>query len=205
MIDLQSFKNIKPADIVKYVKGIRKDVWIKIGIATAAVLILIVVFIWPAWITRLVIRGKMGDLQKQVKTTQGLLQKKPLLLKDKANIVKFNSEVKNRLYEEGETSLLLGSVSKLALESGVSVVSSTPKSFNGTFPPPFDSLYMAGVYDFTIEGGFHELADFVSKIENYGKVLRIQSFYLRDSDESPADKRLADISLIAVAKKKKME
>jgi hypothetical protein len=189
------------ADVLDLVKGIDRKTWIKIGIGAAASIVLLVVVIWPAWITRLEIRQQVKDVKSQVTMTQSLLLRQPQLLQDKDKFLKFGVEVKGRMFEPGESSLLLGVVSKMAQESKVSIVSSTPKPFGEKFPPPFDAQYEASAYDFTVEGGYHEMGEFVSRIENNAKVLRIQSYHVTPQEKT-AEKHLASFTLTAVAAKK---
>lgn len=190
------------ADLLTLVKGVDKKTWIKIAGGVVGALIVITVIVWPAWISRLEVRQQVKDLKSQVVLTQGLLKRKPQLLADKDKFNKFSQEVKGRMFEPGEASLLLGIVSKMAQETKISIVSSSPKTFEGKFPPPFDAQYEAGAYDFTVEGGFHDFGDFVSKLENYPKVLRIQSFHIAPQDKTSV-KQIASLSLTAVASKQR--
>lgn len=188
-------------DVLEMVKKIDRKTWLKIAGGAVAALILMVVVVWPAWITRLGVRQQVSDVKNQVSTTQNLLRRQPQLLKDKEKFLKLSQEVKGRMFEPGESSLLLGVISKMAQDTKVSIVSSTPKPFQDKFPPPFDIQYEASAYDFTVEGGYHEMGEFVSKIENNPKVLRIQSFHITPQEKT-ADKHLASFTLTAVAAKK---
>jgi hypothetical protein len=189
------------ADVLEFIKGIDRKTWIKIAVGAVISLALLAVVVWPAWVTRVEVRQQAKDVKSQVTLTQSLLLRQPQLLQDKEKFLKFGVEVKGRMFEPGESSLLLGVVSKMAQDSKVSIVSSTPKPFSEKFPPPFDAQYEASAYDFTVEGGYHEIGEFVSRIENNAKVLRIQSFYIT-TQEKTADKHLASFTLTAVAAKK---
>jgi hypothetical protein len=196
------------ADVIAMVKGVDKKTLIKIGAGAAGFLIVSIFFVWPAWITRLEVRQQVNDLKNQVTMTQNLLRRKPQLLQDKDKYIKFSQEVKSRMFQPGEASLLLGIVSKMAQESKVSIVSSNPKAFGVKFPPPFDVQYVASAYDFTVEGGFHEFGEFISKLENYSKVLRVQTFHIMPQDKQDKEEKgdgahLASLSLTAVASKVK--
>jgi hypothetical protein len=198
---MKPLNQMTSADILDMVKKIDKKTWIKIGIGAGAAAVVIIFIVWPAWISRIGVRQQVRDLKGQITQTQSLLLRQPQLLKDKEKFLKFSQEVKGRMFEPGETSLLLGVVSKMAQESQVSIVSSAPKPFQGKFPPPFDTQYEASAYDFTVEGGYHQLGEFASKIENHPKVLRVQSFHITPQEKT-ADRHLASVSLTAVASKK---
>ena len=198
---MKSIKQLTKDDVLNFFKKVDKKTWIKLGVAVGSLLIFIGFVVWPAWVTRIGVRQQVTDLKAQIMTTQNLLHRQPQLLKDKEKYLATSHEVKSRLFESGGGALLLGVISKMAQESNVSIVSSSPKPFDGKFPPPFDGLYEASAYDFTVEGGYHDLAMFVSKIENYEKILRIQTYHVAPQDKSP-EKHLADISLTAVSVKK---
>lgn len=188
------------ADLVELVKKVPRKVWgIVAGAAVVAGLLIFLIVI-PAWFTRPEIKKQIAGIQMQMATTQNLLLKQPELIKNKTSFLKLSDEVTARLYKPGESSLLLGVISKLAQESNVSVVSSNPKPFEGKFPPPFDVQYEANAYMFTVEGGYHDLAAFISKIENNDKVLRIQTFTVLPQEKTPG-KHLAELSLTAVSTK----
>ncbi len=189
------------AEILEMLKKVDKKTWIKIGAGATIFFAVAYLFIIPAWIKRLEVKAKIKDLENKMQITQNLLRKQPILLKDKEKFLGLANEVKGRLYQPGEASLLLGLVSKFAEESKVSVVASTPKPFDGKFPPPFDAQYEASLYDFTVEGGYHDLATFISRIESHTKVLRVQRYNLRPQEDKPLT-HLADVSLSAVSVKK---
>ena len=197
---MKSIKPLTKADVIDFFKKIDKKTWIKIGAGTAAGIALLFFIVWPAWVGRIGVRMQVKDLETQITTTQNLLHRQPQLIKDKIKYLATSHEVKGRLFETGGGALLLGVISKMAQESNVSIVSSSPKPFDGKFPPPFDGLYEASAYDFTVEGGYHDLAIFISKIENYEKILRIQSYHVNPQDKNP-EKHLAAISLTAVSVK----
>lgn len=188
------------ADLLELLKKVPPKVWIMVGAGSAVAMVFIFLIVIPAWVTRPKIKKEIESIQMQMATTQNLLLKQPELIKNKTNFLKLSEEVKQRLYKPGESSLLLGVISKLAQESNVSVVASNPKPFEGKFPAPFDAQYEANAYTFTIEGGYHDLALFISKIENNDKVLRIQTYTLLPQEKSPG-KHLAELGLTAVSTK----
>jgi hypothetical protein len=200
MIDLKALSKLKSSDVTTFLKKVDKKTWIKIAGGVAGSIVLLVFVIWPAWVTRWEIRSELQETVTQITTTQGLLQKKPALLKDQAVLSAASAGIRSRLYLPGETSLLLGAVSKLAQQSNVAIVSSAPKTFDKPLPSPYDEQYAINLYDFTLEGGYHELADFVSRIENNPKVLRIQTFDLLPQDKE-AQKHMAEMTLMAASLK----
>jgi hypothetical protein len=189
------------ADILDLVKSVDKKTWIKIGIGAAIALVVIYLIVWPAWFERPAIKNKNKALENQIMQTNALFKRKPELEKSKGEYAKIIEGAKSRLYQPGESSLLLGVISKMAQEANVSIIASRPKPFEGTFPAPFNTLYEASSYDFTVEGKYHDMGRFISSIESNAKLLRIEKFLLKPQEKSP-DKHLGELSLTAVSYKK---
>ena len=189
------------ADIIELLKGVDKGTWIRIGIGSAAAFILIYFLIWPAWVARPGIYKEIKAIETQIQTTNTLYRKKPELEKNRDEDMKYIQAQKTRLYLPGESSLLLGAISKKAEASKVSVIGSKPVDYLEKFPVPFDAQYEGSAYIFTLEGGYHDLGGFISKIETNEKLLRIQSFHLQPQNDNP-QKHVADLSLSAVSIKK---
>ena len=188
-------------EIIDFLKKVDKKTWIKVGLGVLAVIGTLIFIVWPAWFQRLEIRTKIKTIESQVKTLETLNKKKPEWLKNKSGYEKFIREVKQRIFMPGESSLLLGAISKIANESNVSIVASQPKEFNEKFPSPFDEQYEASLYDFVVEGSYHDLGNFAGRIESNPKILRFQRFHLKPN-ETNNKKHIGELSLSAVSFKK---
>jgi Tfp pilus assembly protein PilO len=53
------------------------------------------------------------------------------------------------------------------------------------FPAPYGNFYKPSGYEFSVQGGYHDLAHLASRIEGHEKLLRIQSFRIVTSGKSP--------------------
>lgn len=199
---MKPLPQITPQEVIDFLKKVDKKTWIQGGVAVLAGLLLILFIVFPAWFERPQVRGQIKALQGQIMVTQALFLKKPSLLKNKSEDSRLITESKARLYAPGEASLLLGAISKLAIESQVSVVASMPKDSEAKFPAPFDKAYEGSGYDFTVEGGYHNLGQFIAKIEANSKLLRVETFSLKARSETPVN-HLAEVTLSAVSKKAK--
>ncbi len=200
---------ITPAQVLDYLKTVDKKTWIKIGIGVSIGTLLLIFVIYPAWIGRVGLKTQLEAVRGQVAQTNNLFRKKPELMSAKEQCIEFTQKSKEKLYTPSEASLLLGTISKMANDSGVSIVASKPRAADGKFPVPFDSLYESSYYDVTLEGGYHALGEFVSKIESNSKILRIQSlsFHPKEKEEDEAvdakPRLFADITLAAISVKVK--
>ncbi len=197
------FSEITPADILAFLKTVDKKTWIKVGIGAAVGAVLIAFFVYPAWIGRIEVKTQLEGVKAQVSQTNNLFRKKPELLKNKEECTQFIQTSKNSLYTPAEASLLLGTISKMANDSKVSIVASRPTPFEGKYPAPFDTLYESSLYNVTLEGGYHALGDFISRVEANSKILRIESLSFRPREEKEKDQSksglLADITLAAIS------
>ncbi len=198
---MKPINQISPQEIIDFLKKVDKKTWLKAGAGAAVAGLLIVFVVLPAWFERPRVRAQIKNLEGQMMLTKALFLKQPQLFKNKGDFSRLITEAKSRLYVPGESSLLLGAISKLAVQSGVSVVASMPKESSANFPAPYDTSYEGNGYDFTIEGGFHNLGQFISKIESNPKLLRVEKFTLKSRIESP-NSHLGEVSLSAVSLKK---
>lgn len=188
------------AEVMAFLKGLDRKSWIKIGIGGAVALVIWTLIIWPAWFKRPGVRNQVKFLESQIRTVQTLSLKKNEWLQNKTQFQQFIDREKQRIFKSGESAFLHGTVAKLAKESGVKVVSSRPKDYQGKFPSPYDKQYQANVYDFSLEGSYHNLGAFVARLESYPKMMTVQNFHLRSQDEAPG-KQIADLGLAAISMK----
>ncbi|MSR76977.1 MAG: hypothetical protein EXS63_01950 [Candidatus Omnitrophica bacterium] len=168
-------------DILELLKSIDRPTWIRIGVGSGIGILFILFIAIPAWFTRPGLKSRLADIQGQIQMAEILTLKKPQLLKSRTEAVNFIKTVKGKLFKPGETALLLGTISKLANESKVAIVSSSPKEVSEKFPAPFDTLYEANLCEFTLEGGYHEIGTLAARIESHPKLFRVQNFQIHPS------------------------
>lgn len=189
-------------DIRGVIQGIDRKAWIKIGAGVTGAVVFLVFIFWPAWMLRPGVRRQVRELEDKIRVMETLTVRRPVLFKTKEDSLKVIQAAKEQLFQPGGTTLLLGSISQLADESKVKIIASSPKDVVEKFPEPFDTQYEGSLYEFTVEGGYHDIGLFVSKIESQAKLLRIHSFYLRPNKESEnAVAHLADLGISAVSLK----
>jgi Tfp pilus assembly protein PilO len=164
------------------------------------VIIVFVLIIWPAWVIRLQVRSQIKNVKAKIQTLETLRLKKSEWIHHKTDFGRYVQGVKQKLYISGESSLLLGEISKLAKESAISIIASRPQDAPVKFPVPYHQRYEARYYDFVVEGGYHELGTFTSRIESYPKLLRIQKFQITPRDDKPTS-HLAEIRLAVISMK----
>jgi len=187
-------------DLIALAKSVDKKTWGMIGAGAAVALVLIYLFVIPAWFKRPALKGQIAAVQGQIVQLQTLRRNKTVWNQEKDDSIKYMKEVKARLYLPGESALLLGKIAKLADESQMKIVASTPHEAKTDFPKPFDVKYKADYFDFTAEGGYHEIASFISSIESYEKILRVESFSVMPQEDT-VDRHIVNLTLSAVSYK----
>lgn len=201
---MKPLSQIGPQDVIDFLKTVDKKTWVKSGIAAIGAVLILIFLAGPAWIERPRVRAEIGTLEGQILLTKTLFLKKPQLVESKESYLNLMAEAKAKLYEPGESSLLLGAIAQLAVQSNVSVVASMPKDVPVKFPSPYDASYEGSWYGFAVEGRYHDLGTLVGKIESNAKQLRVEKFTLKSRPETPGV-HLAEMNLSAVSKKKEKQ
>lgn len=167
------------------------------GGAAALVLPLIV---WPAWVSRPHNQALMRELRLRTELARAQIQSEPKLIEEKKAFEAFVQEAYSRLFSEAEAQRLLGTLTEMGQRSKVAILSSQPQPDPVTIPAPFDRSYKALSYLIAVEGGYHAMAAFVSEIENYPKMLKVDELSITPREETP-DNHVAEIRLSAFLKR----
>lgn len=197
---MKPLNQITKQDLIDFLKSVDKKTWAMIAGGIAASAVLWVVFIGPAWIGRHQLRNEMQNMDAQLRQYDLLNKKRLELEKNKNDLTKLFEDVKARLYKEGDIALLLGQVSKVASDAKVDMIASRPKAESASFPAPYDSIYQPVRYDFTMQGGYHQMGKFCSYLELFPKLLRIQKIHILSSTDDPT-RHIAEFEIMAVMEK----
>lgn len=196
---LNKLKNITTDDIKNKMMSIDRGTWMRLIVGLLVLGVVSVFFIYPAWISRLAVRSKISAMEIQLNTAKLLVSQEKQIEENREMLLKKNETVQKRFYSSSESSQLLGVISRLAQESKVVIVASDPKPAE-PFPAPWDQKYMTVAYGLTLEGSYHNLALFISKLESSNSLLRLQSYSLKPQEKAP-DKHFAEMILYGFVKK----
>lgn len=185
------------ADVIDFVKGIDKKTWLVVISGAAGILLLLVFLILPAWIERPLLRRDLQSMESQIRQVEALSKKRSGWEENQSAYGAVIVKAEDRLFTSEAMGLILGQISKMASESRVDVIASKPFVEKSTFPAPFAAKYHPKGYEFTVQGGYHDLARFVSLVESHPKLLRIQSLQVRPS-EKETERHFASIRLWAI-------
>jgi hypothetical protein len=187
------------ADIIAFVKSVDKKTWITVLAGGAGFLLLVIFLIIPAWIERPLLRRDIQSMEAQIRQVKALSQKRAGWEETQKVFGSLIEETQKRVFSEDDMGLLLGQASKFAAESRVDVLASKPLAEKMVFPAPYNLKYQPSGYEFTMQGGYHDLGMLVSRIENHKKLLRIQRLEIVPDKKMP-DRHVAELKLLAILK-----
>jgi len=185
-------------ELVEYFQGLDRKIKIKLILIGLGIAVFIPFIFWPSWIARFQNEGQIRQLRHQIDSAQAQIRQEPQLLEQKKNYEAFIAETASHLFTQSDIQRLLGILNELGQRTKVKLLSSQPESESGVLkvPEPFNVKYMARSYLISVEGGYHALASFVSEIESYPKILRIEEFSITPNEETP-ESHTAEIRLSA--------
>lgn len=175
------------ADISAYVSGLDRKTRLRF-LALGVGLFVFIPFVgWPAWVLRPLKQMQMKELSEKMVSAKIQIQQEPKMRAEQIAYETLVKETGARLFTEKEAEGLLGILADKAQKSKVVLLSSQPQSASHQeIPPPFDKKYQTFSYLLVLEGGFHSLASFVSEVESFPKVIRVDDFSVSPREETPA-------------------
>lgn len=194
---MKPFKLWTSAQAIAFMRSVDKRTW-GIVLLIAGVFFLVVVFlIIPAWIERPLLRRDIQNMELQIRQINSLSQKRPGWEKNEALWGSLIGKTQTRVFTGEDVGLLLGQVSKMAVESGVDVLASRPSAEKVIFSAPYNAKYQPNGYEFTVQGGFHDLAELTSRIETHDKLLCIRGIEIVPAEKN-STKQVAELKLWAI-------
>lgn len=194
----KSFTQWTGQEVMEGFRALNKRQKIQIGVAAVGVAILIPFVVWPAWVTRFQIGAEVRGLEIGISSAQTQISLEPALIKAQQEFDAFIRQTRSRLLSEEEAQGITGILTNIAERSKASLLSSQPEKDLPKVPPPFDASYIPISYQLVVEGGYHALAAFISEVENYEKLFRVDEFFLMAREETPGV-HVAEIRLSAFA------
>ncbi len=180
-MELTKIKN----EILNYVQKLDKKVRIQLGAGTLTVFLLFFVIFWPAWFVRPSLKGKIQNMKTSLATAETKIRLEPQMLKEKKECATFLQGSASRFFTESEAQGLIGILTEIGEKNDVKFLSTKPEKSVGNIPDAYKEKYIPLAYLVAVEGGFHSLGSFVSDIENYSKILRVDEFSVTPQEEEP--------------------
>lgn len=157
---------------------------------------------WPAWIQRPFLSSKLQNLRSQIRAAQNQIQLEPALLQQGKKYAEEIDFTQKRLFSHNELQGILGILSNLAERSHIKLVGSQPEEQKQSkIPTAYENKYVSASYIISVEGGYHSLATFVSEMENYRKILRIEELTI-SPQEGKSGVHLGEMRISAFSSQK---
>jgi Tfp pilus assembly protein PilO len=185
------------AEVIAFVKSVDKKVWVIVLSGAVIFLLMVVLLIVPAWIERPMLRRDIESMEAQIRQVNILNQKRLIWEKDQKVFSSLIDGTRARVFTAEDMGLLLGQVSKMAVESGVDVLASRPSNEKTVFSAPYNLKYQSNGYEFTVQGGYHDLGKLTSRIETHHKLLRIRSLEIVPAEKTP-NRHVIELRLWAI-------
>ncbi len=185
------------AGILEFAKGVDTKTWVMILAGALAFFLIFVFLVIPAWIERPMFRHQVQSMEAQIRQVKSLDQKRALWEENQKVFGDLIAGTQSRLFAADEMGSLLGQVSKMAQEARVDVLAAKPMTEKTVFPAPYHLKYQPAGYEFTVQGGYHDLGRFASRLENSDKLLRIQSIQIVPTEKTP-DRHIAQLRVWAI-------
>ncbi|HRK62738.1 MAG TPA: type 4a pilus biogenesis protein PilO [Candidatus Omnitrophota bacterium] len=194
----QKLNSVDSKAILAWLKTVDRKTWFLVSGGVLIVASAYIFLIEPAWFQRPILKKKIVEVETQTIRLKVLLPRKPELQEQKEETKIFISEFQKRLFKEEEMAFLLGRISLLAQDAQVEVLSSKPMEQSESFPAPYSDKYKKFIYLISVEGGYHQIADLVSRLESNPQYFQIQSLSIAAQGNN-ADRQIADITVMAVS------
>jgi len=196
---MKPLNQITYAQVLAFLKTVDKRTWIIIVASIAGCLLALMFLVIPAWVERPLLRRDIASMEEQIRQVHALNQKRAGWEENQKLFGDLIEDAQKRIFTETDMGLLLGLASKFAGESRVDVLASKPLAEKTTYPAPYDMKYQPSGYEFTMQGGYHDLGTLVSRIESHDKLLKVQSIEIKTDDKNPG-RHIADLKLWAIMK-----
>jgi Tfp pilus assembly protein PilO len=187
------------ADFITFAKSVDKKTQVTVLSSALGFLLFLVFMIIPAWIERPLLRRDIQSMEAQIRQVKAMNQKRQGWEENEKVFGLLIEDTQKRVFTAEDLGLLLGHVSKMADESKVDMLASQPLVEKKAFPAPYHLKYKPSGYEFTVQGGYHDLATLVSRIEDHEKLLRIRSIEITPAEKAP-ERHLTELKLWAILK-----
>jgi Tfp pilus assembly protein PilO len=186
-------------EVIAFIKSVDKKTWVIALSSFVGFVFLVVFLVIPAWIERPLLRRDIESMEAQIRQVNALAQKRPGWEESQRVFGALIERTGKRVFSDEDLGLLLGQVSKMADESRVDVLASKPLNEKMVFAAPFHLKYQPSGYEFSVQGGYHDLGNLASRIETHEKLLRIRSLAILTAEKTP-DRQIAELQLWAIMK-----
>lgn len=196
---MKSLKSLPLASVFSFLRSLDRKTWLILLCGVVLLVLILFFLIIPAWIERPALRRDIQSMGGQIRQVTELNKKRGQWEEDQKAFSALLERTRARVFTNEDMGLLLGLVSKMASESRVDVLASKPTTEKAVFAAPYHLKYQPSGYEFSAQGGYHDLGVFVSRIEGHEKLLRVRSLEILPAEKTP-DRHIANLTLWAIIK-----
>lgn len=127
--------------------------------------------------------SELGRIKSQTRAAVEKIRNLPQLHKTRENYLIQISEYEKKLFDEDEISGLIGVISEMAKESELTIRSSKQRDYKGDDLIKKNPFYRPFLLELKLAGGYHNLGQFVNRLERYKKLILVDEMNVLPSEE----------------------
>lgn len=187
-------------DIQDYIKSIDRSLLIKLGVILIAFIVFVVFFLVPAF-------KDHGDLVSKKKENKAATQKALINAAEYARLSEDHLKAESELKEvsqliatDKQVKNVLSEISELATSCNVKILEMLPQDKNLGEDPLLDEYCERHGLQIDLECGYHQLANFIQKLETHKYIIQIISLRMIPGEQGKT--QLARLDIAVISKKK---
>ncbi|MBI4398492.1 MAG: hypothetical protein HY586_05150 [Candidatus Omnitrophica bacterium] len=156
--------------------------------------------------------SKIASIKHQSRTAGEKIRSLPLLKIKQKSYLDQAADLEKQCYDREHISELISTVSEMAKEAGVVILSSKQFDYKPEQPPAAgenkiadlllaNSYYRPVFFRFILEAPYHHLGKFINQMETHEKLMRVFAMTVeRDTEKASAAKLKIELDLMALEK-----
>lgn len=169
-------------------------------IATGVIAITLLLGIIPNVFQLVQVSSKMSHMKATSRMAQEKIKNLPQLRKNRKAYIDQISNLEKQFYDEDQVSELIGSVSEIAKETGITINSSKQYEYKGNDAITKNPFYRPILIKLELEGKYHNFGEFVNRLERNSKMIRIYEINIQRGEETKKDKLEIELSVLTFLK-----
>lgn len=165
-----------------------QKIYILIGIFAAMALVLYYSFLLKPQLSGFISANReYAALKTKVKNEEALIANEPAIRRQYAIAKEQAAYLEKRLPSQDKISSLLEQFSSIAESSGVKILKLKPIEDSNITPKPQGTSIIYYEYPIVIDAkaGYHQLGDFINKLENMDRFIRAMDVDIKGNDKDP--------------------
>lgn len=129
------------------------------------------------------VSSKMSQMKSKARTAQEKIKNLPHLRESRKNYIEKITTLENQFFDADQISEMIGIISELAKEAGITIKSSKQYEYKGKDDISKNPFYRPILFRLELEGGYHNFGKFANLLERHSKFIRISEMNAEQSEE----------------------